>query len=78
MKQSAIYIDFKNLDQVKWWNEIGSGLVKTLRYNTIVEAAMDEPVGVIFTIEGLFREYVVKKSLEFISDSASAVMGERL
>ena len=66
MKQSAIYINFKNLDQVEWWNKIGSKLVKTVRYNTIVESATSDPVGVIFTIEGLLKDYVVKKSMTFI------------
>ena len=78
MKQIAIYINLKNLDQVKWWSEVGSKLVKTVRYNTIVEYMTNDPVGVIFTIEGLLKNYVMKKNLTFIDDPAMTVIKKRL
>jgi hypothetical protein len=78
MKQIAIYINLKNLDQVKWWGETGSKLVKTVRYNTIVDYATNDPVGVIFTIEGILKDYVVKKNLTFIDDPVMTVIKKRL
>ena len=72
MKLNSIFIDLANKEQVNWWNKWGNKLVKTVRYDTIVETATNKPVGVIFMIEGLFRKYVIMKNNQFIKNAVTS------
>lgn len=74
MKQNGIFVDCGNPEHVKWWNEVGSKLVKVERYDTIVEVATGKTVGVLFKLKGLLADYVIKKNNEFISNGVTAVL----
>lgn len=68
-KLNGIFIDLRKADQVEWWNKIGSKLVKVVRYDTIVETATNEPIGVMFAIKGVFADYVIKKNNSFLGNN---------
>ena len=72
MKDNVIWIDLRNKDQVDWWNNVASKMVKVVSYNTIVETATNKLVGVLFMIKGLYKNKVVKENLKFISKSVTA------
>ena len=73
MKLTGIWIDYKNAEQVAWWNNIGSKLVKVAFYNEIVETATGKPVGVLMNIKGLLSRYVIKQNEKFIKNPVTAV-----
>lgn len=68
MKLNSIYIDFSNKAQVKWWNEVGSKLIKVVSYNEIVETATNKPVGCLFRLKGLRKGKVIKEGNKFLSN----------
>ena len=68
MKPNGIFIDLRNEKQVQWWNEIAGRLVKVVKYDTIVETATNEPVGLIIMIKGLLKDYVIKENKKFLSN----------
>ena len=68
-KVNGIFIDLRKAEQVEWWNKIGSKLVKVVRYDTLVETATNEPVGVMFAITGVFAKYVIKKNNSFLGNN---------
>ena len=67
MKQNGIFIDYRNKEQVNWWNKIASKLTKASHYNEIVETATGKKVGVLIALKGPFKNYVIKKNKKFIS-----------
>ena len=73
MKETGIFIDFRNEEQVKWWNEKASKLVKVTGYRVIVETATNKPVGCLINFKGLFKNYVIKKNLKFIKNPVKKV-----
>lgn len=73
-KISGICIDLRNKEQVKWWNKVGSKLVRVVRYTPIVETATNKEVAYIFDIRGLFKEFVIKKNLEFINNPKTVII----
>lgn len=72
-KLTGIWIDYKNAEQVAWWNNVAGKLVKVRRYDTIVETATGKPVGVIMNITGLFSGWVIKQNERFIKNPVTAV-----
>ena len=68
MKRTTIYIDVNNKEQVEWWDNKARWLVGIVRYDTIVETATNKIVGIIFTIEGVLTNHVVKKNNEFLNN----------
>jgi hypothetical protein len=74
MKNNGIYIDYNNLKQVNWWNNYASKLVKVVRYNEIVEAATNKPVGVLMQLKGLFADYVIAENDNFIKNPTKMVI----
>ena len=73
MKLTGIWIDYKNAEQVAWWNNVASKLVKVVCYNEIVETATGKPVGVLMYIKGLLSRYVIKQNSKFIENPVTAV-----
>lgn len=74
MKRNAIFIDLRNVEHVKWWNKIASKLVKVVEYNSIVETATGKPIGYIFVIKGLFKNFIIKENISFLKDPKSMVI----
>ena len=66
VKVNFICIDMRNDEQVNWWNDIASKLVKVVRYDTIVDAATNKLVGVVFTIKGHLADSVIKANTQFL------------
>lgn len=73
MKPTGIWIDYNNAEQVKWWNDVASKLVKVSHYNEIVETATGKPVGVLMNITGLFSRLVIKQNSKFVENPVTAV-----
>lgn len=72
MKQNSIWINLKNKEHVTWWNNVASKMVKVVRYDTIVETATNEPVGMLIKIKGWHKNKVIKENLKFISKPVTA------
>lgn len=77
MKTNGVWIDYRNKEQVAWWNNVASKLVKVVYYNEIAETATGKPVGVLFAIKGLLKGYVMKKNKEFIDNPVTAVFDRK-
>lgn len=77
MKTNGVWIDYSNKEQVTWWNNVASKLVKVVYYNEVAETATGKPVGVLLAIKGLLRGYVMKKNLEFIDNPVTAVFDRK-
>lgn len=73
-KVNSIFIDLRNEEQVKWWNEIGSKLVKIARFHTIVETATNKTVGYVFVIKGMLSKRVIKQNLKFLDNPKRMVI----
>lgn len=73
-KVRGIFIDLRNDEQVKWWNEVARKRVKIVAWNTIVETATNKPVGYIFRIEGLFKNQIIKENLKFLDDPITIII----
>lgn len=74
MKENAIFIDLRNIEQVRWWNKTAHKLVRVVRYETIVETATNKPVGYVVAIKSLFRKYVIKKNMTFLKDPKKVII----
>ena len=68
MRMTGIFIDLKNDRQIKWWEKTAKKFVKVVKYETIVDTATNEPVGLLISIKGLFKNRVIKANNEFLSD----------
>ena len=77
MKTNGVWIDYSNKEQVSWWNNIASKLVKVAYYNEIVETATSKPVGVLLAIRGPLKGYVMKKNQKFIDNPVTAVFNRK-
>lgn len=73
MKQNSIWIDYSNSEQIDWWNNTASKLVRVVRYDQIVETATGKPVGVLFMIEGLFKNYIIRENVKRFVDNSATV-----
>ena len=73
-KRNCIFIDLRNSEQVKWWNNTARKLVKAVRYDTIVETATKKPVGVIFTIKGLHKHKIINENIKFLNNPKTIVI----
>lgn len=60
-KIPCVFVDYRNKEQVAWWNKFGRNLVTARTIDEIVETATDKPVGVIIGITGLFSKFVINK-----------------
>lgn len=74
MKTNSIFIDYRNKEQVKWWNEVASKLVRVCHYTEIVETATNKPVGILLRIGGLFQRKVMKDNLRFIDNPKKMIV----
>lgn len=74
MKRNAIWIDYSNKEQVAWWNDIASKLVRVKYYNEIVETATGKPVGILIGIGGLLKSWVIKRNTSFIKNPVTKVI----
>lgn len=68
MKMNGIYIDLKNEEQVKWWNEKASKLVKVIRHTYIEETKTRERVGIILVLKGFRKNKIIKENMKFINN----------
>ena len=74
MKVNSIYIDHRNAEQVKWWNDTGSMLVDVVSYAQVVEAATNKPVGTIICLKGLLASLVIRKCNSFFKEPLSTMV----
>lgn len=70
MKLDSIFVDCRNKEHVKWWNEVASKLVKVVRYDVIVETATEKPVGYVFKLRGLLAQLIIKQNNKFLGTDA--------
>ena len=68
MKLNGIYIDYKNKEQLYWWNNVASKLVKVRHSNKVVETATGEIVGELLALQGVLKKYVINENKKFISN----------
>lgn len=68
MKMNGIYIDLRNEEQVKWWNEKASKLVKVIRHTYIEETKTGERVGIILVLKGFRKNKIIKENMKFINN----------
>lgn len=73
-KNNSIFIDLRNNEQIKWWNEIGSKLVRVVNYTPIIETATNKEVGYIFAIKGIFKNLIIKENLKFLNNPKTVVI----
>lgn len=73
-KVNSVFIDLRNEEQVKWWNEVARKRVRIVSWHTLVETATNKPVGYIFQIKGLFKGRVIKENLKFLDKPKRAVI----
>ena len=73
-KIPCVFIEYANKEQVEWWNNIGSKLVRAVEYGTFVETATNKPVGMIYTVHGLLAGLVVNKANSFHKDLTEMVL----
>ena len=78
MKQNSIFIDLTNKEQVLWWNNIASKLVKVVYYETIVETATNQPRGIIIMLKGLRKGQVIRENLRFIAKPVTMTLKREL
>lgn len=74
MKVNGIWIDYRNKEQVKWWNNVARKLVSVVRYHEIVETATGKPVGRLIMLKGPGKYYVFKRNLKFIDKPVTGVI----
>lgn len=68
MKTEGIFINFENKEQIKWWNEKASKLVRVTRYTYIDETKTGKHVGALLSIKGLLKHKVIKENDKFINN----------
>lgn len=68
MKMNGIYIDLRNEEQVKWWNEKASKLVKVIRYTYIEETKTRERVGILIALKGFRKNKIIRENMKFINN----------
>lgn len=68
MRTNGIYIDLGNKEQVKWWNEKASKLVKVIRYTYIDETETGKHVGVLLSLKGLHKNKIIRENMKFINN----------
>lgn len=75
MKLDSIFVDCRNEEHVKWWNEVASKLVRVVKYDVIVETATEKPVGYVFKLSGLLAKWIIKQNNKFLgSDAVDTVL----
>lgn len=74
MKTNAILIDFRNKEQVKWWNNIASKMVRASKVGTLDETATGKTIGVLLTITGPLAKVVMKWNKRFLDSPVTTVI----
>ena len=64
----AIFIDKRNKEQVKWWNNVARRLVRFELLDKIVVDETGKDVGYIFAVKGVLKNFVVKANRKFIKN----------
>lgn len=69
--KTAICVHVTNAKHVKWWNNVGSKLVRFRMIDMVVENGV--VTGYVFAIEGLLKHFVARKNNSFISDPEEVI-----
>lgn len=77
MKESAIFIDFRNIEHVRWFNKTASKLIRCTSYQPIVETATNETVGYIVIFKSLFKNHIIKENLKFIKNPTKVIIEKK-
>lgn len=65
----AIYVDYNNKEQVKWWNKIAlSRFIHFEFLDEVVDKASGKACGALFAVSGLLKKFVVRKNNKFIKE----------
>lgn len=68
MRTNGIYIDLRNEEQIKWWNEKASKLIKVIRYTYIEETKTGERVGILIALKGFRKNKIIRENMKFINN----------
>lgn len=68
MRQNSIFIDLKNKEQIKWWNNVASKLVKVINYVYIDETDTGKHVGILLQLKGVNKNKIIKENSKFINN----------
>lgn len=78
MIKDAIFVNYSNKEQVKWWNKIAlSRFVRFEFIDQVVEENTGKIIGAVFAIKGLFKKFVVKKNNSFIQDPETIIFSHK-
>lgn len=77
-KLSGVFIDLRNSEHVKWWNEYARKKVRTLRYTPIIETATGKEIGRIMVIAGLHAKKIFKENDKFLGKDLVEVTSKEL
>ena len=58
---NCISICYNDEKQTKWWNKVGSKLVRYEHVRDVFDNDTKELVGSIFAVYGLFKHFVIRK-----------------
>lgn len=65
----AIYVDYNNKEQVKWWNKIAlSRFIHFEFLSEVADEASGKICGAVFAVRGLFKKFVVRKNNKFVKE----------
>lgn len=78
MKLNSVFIDLRNPEHVKWWNNVACKLVKVIHYSYIEETATGKKVGVIIKIGGVLKNVIIKRNEKFLVNPITTVFKGRL
>lgn len=78
MKLNSVFIDLRNPEHVKWWNNVACKLVKVIHYTYIEETATGKKVGVIIKIGGVLKNVIIKRNKKFLVNPITTVYKGRL
>jgi hypothetical protein len=73
--KNEIFINLGNKEQVKWWNEKASKLVKVIRYTYIDEAETGKHAGVLLSLKGLRKNEIIRENMKFINNPVRCRVG---
>lgn len=72
--KTAIFIDKRNAEQVKWWNKlVVRKLVRFRWIDTVIDSVTGEVIGYVFVIKGFLKHFIARKNIKFISNPTTII-----
>lgn len=73
MIKDAIFISNTNKEQIKWWNNIASKLVRFELIDKVIDGESGKVIGYVLGIGGLLAKFVAKKNVKFIENPETVI-----